>query len=116
MSRTRPRRLLALLALALLVSAALPCSLLAGEGTCCGARARCADPGESPCAQPAPCCTAPHAPIAVSFSPALPPPALLASVAPVPSSPAGALAHDSRGAAPAALADHLAIRDVSLRL
>jgi hypothetical protein len=77
MSQRRPYRFVALLALTLTLLAALPCSLLASEDSCCGAQASCADASESPCAQlaPAACCEAGGAPLDASPAPRLPAPA-----------------------------------------
>lgn len=74
MSLRRSSRFVALFALALALLAALPCSVLANEGSCCGASASCGDAAESPCAQLAatPCCEAGGAPIDASFAPQLP--------------------------------------------
>jgi hypothetical protein len=73
MSCRRSRRPLALFALALVLLAALPCSALAGEASCCGAAARCADASESACAELAatPCCEASGAAVEVSAPAAL---------------------------------------------
>jgi|GEM_PF-3170813 len=81
MSARRPSRFVALFALALALLAALPCSVLANEGSCCGPSASCGDAAESPCAQLAatPCCEAGGAPIDASFAPQLPTPAEIAS-------------------------------------
>ena len=71
----RHRRPLALFALALALFAALPCSMLAGERSCCGAATKCADAAEAPCAQlaAAPCCEARSAALQVAVTAALPP-------------------------------------------
>ena len=70
----RLRRLLALFALALVVCAALPCSLLAAEDSCCGSAAGCGDASESPCAQLAttPCCESSGAPLEFSVTVRIP--------------------------------------------
>ena len=81
MSARRPSRFVALFALALALLAALPCSVLANEGSCCGPSASCGDPTESPCAKLAatPCCEAGGAPIDASLAPQLPTPAEIAA-------------------------------------
>ncbi len=70
----RLRRLLALFALALAVCAAVPCSLLAAEDSCCGSAAGCGDASEAPCAQltASPCCEAPQIPLDLTFTPSVP--------------------------------------------
>jgi hypothetical protein len=116
--RCLPRRLLALFALALALFAALPCAALASDSSCCGAAARCADAGESPCAQlaAAPCCGAAQAPVDASPAPQLPGAAAIWLAPGLEcGTPARAIGASPR-TRPAALSDHLAIREVLLRL
>jgi hypothetical protein len=70
MPARRTPRSLALFALALALFAALPCSMLAGEDTCCAMSAACGDASESPCAQLAatPCCEGRGAPLELTAS------------------------------------------------
>lgn len=70
MSLRRLRRLLALFALALAVCAAVPCSLLATEDSCCGSAAGCGDASQAPCAQLAasPCCEASGTPLEITVT------------------------------------------------
>jgi len=70
MFHCRTRRTLALLALALTLFAALPCTALAGKDSCCGAASKCADSSESPCARLAatPCCGAKGVPLELSVA------------------------------------------------
>jgi hypothetical protein len=115
------RRPLALFALAFALLAALPCAAVVGDdASCCGTGAHCADAIDSPCARlaAAPCCGAPQSPVSASPAPPVESPpaggfgefAVVAAVARAPSLEA------LRRPAPRALADHLTIRDVLLRL
>jgi len=119
MFQRRTRRTLALFALALALFAALPCAMLAGEKSCCGAATKCADASESPCADLAatPCCEARRAPFEKAFAPQVPAPTSFETQA-IQREPAVLLiaAGPTRRLTPASLSDHATIRDVLLRL
>jgi len=117
MSIRRPHRLVALFALVLALLAALPCSMLANEASCCGAPAGCGDASESPCAQLAstPCCEAGGAPIDASFSPQLPAPGLIAANIDF-AGPPIACGPASLFSSPAPMRDSISIRTIVLRL
>jgi hypothetical protein len=111
----RPRRLLALFALALAVCAAVPCSSLADDDACCGSAAGCGEASVAPCAQltATPCCDAPQIPLDLPFAPSVP--AGLAAVFDDPHSMI--VDYTPRPRDPRALTrDSLSIRTIVLRL